>query len=270
MRNSNNAAYGWLLMVLALPTALAFETDSSGWPADGWPRKPVQERRRGPIDPLEFARITATGNDSAPRIAAERDTALIAAAAQNDLMGVETLLKNGANANARDALGHRPLLHAARLGAAEMARMLLEEGADPNVKGMGFTPLGLAALHGYPQVADLLLKFDAHLYLRSDNGLTPLMNAALLNHVSVMQVILGYDKEVDRINNAGRTALSYAAEGGAEQAIELLLARGADVNAVDKKFNTPLFWAALRERRGAIRVLLRNGAETGAVSLDLL
>ena len=269
MQNSKRVACGWLLALFALPTG-AFENNSSDWPADGWPRKPVQAPPRGSVDPLEFSRITATGNDSAPRFAIERNAALISAAAQNDLLGVETLLKNGANANARDALGNRPLLHAARLGAGEMARMLLEEGADPNVKGMGFTPLGLAALHGYPQVADLLLKFDAHLYLRSDNGLTPLMNAALLNHVSVMQVILRQDKEVDRINNAGRTALSYAAEGGAEQAIELLLARGADVNAVDKKFNTPLFWAALRERRGAIRVLLRNGAETGAVSLDLL
>ena len=265
MRNFKRIVACGLMALFVLPAALAFENDSTDWPS-----KPAPPRRRGPIDPLEFARITATGNDSTPRFAEERDAALISAAEQNDLLGVETLLKNGANANARDALGNRPLLHAARLGAAEMVRLLLEEGADPNVKGMGFTPLGLAALHGYPQVAEWLLKSDAYVYLRSDNGLTPLMNAALLNHVSVMQVILRHDTEIDRVNNAGRTALSYAAEGGAEQAIELLLARGADVNAVDKKFNAPLFWAALRERRGAIRLLLRHGAETGAVSLDLL
>ncbi len=265
MQNSKHWAYGWLLALAVLPSAYAFENDTYDWIS-----KPEPEQHSAPVDPLEFSRMKETGNDSQPIFAMDKDAALISAAAQNDLQGVETLLKNGANANARDALGHRALLHAARLGSAEMVHQLLEAGADPDVKGLGFTPLGLAALNGYAQVATWLLKFDAQVHLRSDNGLTPLMNAALLNNVSVMREILRYDMDVDRENNAGRTALSYAAEGGSEQAIELLLERGANVNAADKKFNTPLFWAAFRDQRGAIRLLLRKGAEQGAVSLDLL
>lgn len=270
MRNSKHAAGLWLLALCALPAAQAFENDTYDWVEAGRAKPAQEERRLGPLDPLEFARIQASGNDSAPAFAAGRDADLIAAAAQNDLAGVEKLLKDGADANARDALGNRPLLHAARLGATEMVRLLLEAGADPNFKGMGYTPLGLAALNGHPGVADWLLQFGAFTTTRSDNGLTPLMNAALTNSVAVMRIILRYDADVDFENPAGRRALSYAAEGGAEQAIELLLARGTDINAVDRKFNTALFWAALREQRGAVRLLLRRGADQGAVSLDLL
>ncbi len=265
MRNSKHLAYGLILAFLTPAPVIAFENDTYEWLA-----KPVPEMQGTPIDPLAWARIKETGNDSPPIYASDIDGALISAAAQNDLLGVETLLKNGASPNARDELGNRPLLHAARLGATEMVHVLLEAGADPNVKGIGYTPLGLAALHDYPKVAAWLLKFDAYVYLRGDNGLTPLMNAALINSIPVMQEILRYDTNVDRENPAGRTALSYAAEGGAEQAIELLLSLGADVNAADRKFNTPIFWAASRDQRSSVRLLLRHGAEPGSVSLDLL
>lgn len=269
MRNSKFVTALWALSLFALPSAFAYENDSDDWVLSGT-AKSRDELQRAPVDPIELARIKDTGNDNPPSYAADIDAALLSAAAQDDLLGVQTLLKNGADPNARDALGNRPLLHAARLGSTETVHVLLEAGADPNVKGVGYTALGFAALHGYPKVAAWLLKFGAFVYKRSDNGLTPLMNAALVNSIPVLQEILHYDTDIDRENPAGRTALSYAAEGGAEQAIELLLSLGADVNAVDRKFNTPIFWAAVRDQRSAVRLLLRHGAEPGAVSLDLL
>lgn len=269
MQNSKRMAGLWLIAVFVLGPAAALENGSDDWVLSGT-TKPSPERRLGPANPREFAHIRESANDNTPSFAVDINAALITAAAQNDLQGVEMLLKNGADANANDVLGNRPLLHASRLGSAEMVRILLEAGADPNAKGMGYTALGLAALNGYAQVADWLLQFGAYVEKRSDNDLTPLMNAALLNNVTTIQVLLRYDAVVDRENNAGRTALSYAAEGGAEQVIGLLLARGADINAVDKKFNTPLFWASLRDQRSAVRLLLRRGADQGAVSLDLL
>ena len=268
MRNSN---YRWSALTLAGICLWPAGCHADEQDPSPWRKEIVAPRQAGiAIDPLVFARIKATGNDEAPRFAVDRDAALISAAAQNDLLGVDTLLKKGANANAQDALGNRPLPHAARLGAVEMVRMLLEAGADPDVKGMGFTPLGIAALNGQLQVTALLLKAGARADLRSDNGLTPLMNAGLMNHVRIMELILRYDTDVDRENGAGRTALSYAAEGGAEQALVLLLARGADVNALDHKYNTALYWAALGEQQSAVRLLLRHGATAGALALDLL
>lgn len=245
--------------------ASAFENDTYEWLAPA-----TQARRLGPADPLEFARIKATGSDSAPVYAAGKEQLLLEASSRNDLTAVEALLREEANPNAGDARGVRPLSHAARNGAVEMARMLLDAGADPDAKSDdGFTPLTLAALNGHARIAALLLESGARVYLRSSNGLTPLMNAALMNRVETVKVILRHD-EVDRINPGGRTALSYAAEGGAVEAMEVLIAQGADVQLRDRRANPPLFWAVFGDHRGAIRLLLRHGVETGGISFDPL
>ena len=116
MQNFKRTVGLWLLALFALPSTFAFENGADDW-ALNRTDKSVQEHRRVPADPLEFSRIQETGNDNALHYAVDSDAALISAAEQNDLLGVETLLKNGADANARDAVGNRPLLHAARLGA---------------------------------------------------------------------------------------------------------------------------------------------------------
>lgn len=243
----------------------AFENDTYEWIAPT-----TQARRLGPADPLEFARIKATGNDSEPIYADRKERLLFEAAARNDMKAVEALLREETNPNAGDVRGVRPLSHAARNGAVEMARMLLEAGADPDAKSEdGFTPLTLAALNGHARIAALLLESGARVDLRSSNGLTPLMNAALMNRAETVKAILRHD-EVDRINPAGRTALSYAAEGGAVEVMEILIAQGADVQLRDRRANPPLFWAAFGDHRGAIRLLLRHGAETGGISFDPL
>lgn len=238
---------------------------------DPWSRGPgFLPRSKATVDPLTFSRIKATGNDALPIYATGRDAALLKAAENGDFKTVEQLLKQGANANTRDEIGNRPLLHTARLGDVEMTRVLINAGADVNARGLGYTPLTFAALYGHERVVALLLKAEASIDRRSANGLTPMMNAALMNNVRVMDLLVAMNGDVDYANPAGRTALSYAAEGGAEEALEWLIARGADVNLRDLRYNPPLYWAAQRDQRGAIRVLLRHGAERGGVALELL
>ena len=158
--------------------AIEPEIESSLW----LKQTAIEPRRTEVTDPLEFARIKATGNDVDPQFASGRDAELIAAAGRSDLKAIERLLKEGANANTQDVLSMRPIIHAARNGSVEIVRMLLENGADPNVKCEGFTPLGIAALNGYRHVTDLLIRAGARLDTKGDNGFTPLMNASLMNH----------------------------------------------------------------------------------------
>jgi ankyrin repeat protein len=61
-----------------------------------------------------------------------------------------------------DRFGRTPLALAAARGEDEVARLLLEAGADPNRPGeRGVTPLGIAARQGSTGVADLLLSAGA-------------------------------------------------------------------------------------------------------------
>lgn len=270
MRNFKFPTSAWLLAFMLLLSAHSYATEEN-YALDPWQHAPgAFPRSKVALDPMAFSRIKANGNVVLPIFAIGRDATLIKAAADADFKKVERLLKEGANANARDELGNRPLLHATRLGQIEMTRILINAGADVDAKGLGYTPLTYAALYGHTKIVALLLKAGARADRRSDNGLTPLMNAALMNQVQIMEMLLAVDTEVDRVNPAGRSALSYAAEGGAEEALEKLIERGADVNLRDLHYNPPLFWAAVNEQRGVIRALLRHGADSGGIALELL
>eukprot|EP01052_Picozoa_sp_SAG31_P049350 SAG31_NODE_10762_length_1101_cov_0.862275_1_plen_103_part_00 len=78
---------------------------------------------------------------------------------------VDLLLRSGANATARTALGRTPLHLAAMGGSAASAKLLLEHpGVEPDTVASartGETALHMAALHGYGDVVAVLLKAGA-------------------------------------------------------------------------------------------------------------
>jgi ankyrin repeat protein len=98
---------------------------------------------------------------------------------------VEFLLKNGADVKLA-ALNAQKVtaLHAgASRGGAEIVKMLLEAGADPDAKQeRGFVPLHSAAANGNAAVVELLLLHGAHADAKADDGKTPADMAAEGGH----------------------------------------------------------------------------------------
>lgn len=86
-----------------------------------------------------------------------QDTYLTRAVKEKNLPLMSLLIKHGANINAQDADLNTPL-HLTVLGAYyEGAEMLIQNGADPNIKnGQGKTPGELALMMGNPDIASLL------------------------------------------------------------------------------------------------------------------
>ncbi len=93
---------------------------------------------------------------------------LIAAGVEHDLADlaaigdpalVERALKDGADANERDADGERALCAAAKRGHGNIVKMLLDNGADPNASGNGDVPLYVAC--GNPRLSIVELLLDA-------------------------------------------------------------------------------------------------------------
>jgi uncharacterized protein len=88
---------------------------------------------------------------------AMRVTALHSASARGDVRIARLLLDHGADANAQQEGGYRPLHAAAQGGNVELAAVLLDHGADPSLgRDDGETPIETAAALGNDEVASLL------------------------------------------------------------------------------------------------------------------
>jgi len=97
----------------------------------------------------------------------------------------EYLVKGGApiNAPSRNELGAAPLQSAVAAGHAEIVRMLLKHGADPNVREQGgSTPLHAAAQNGDEDMIRILLFGGSDLNIKNDEGKTPLDLAMEAEH----------------------------------------------------------------------------------------
>ena len=96
---------------------------------------------------------------------------IMEAAGRGDIQAVKQQLAVGADANAKsDAL-----IHAATFGQKEVAELLIDSGADVNVKdAIGQTPLHGAAVWGHKEVAEQLISKGADVNAKLKGGETPL------------------------------------------------------------------------------------------------
>jgi ankyrin repeat protein len=90
------------------------------------------------------------------------DTALMFAARVGDLASAKLLLAAGANVNDADAWGVSAMVLAAHSGFAEIVEFLLDNGADANAVGPGFTALHEAVMRRDERMVTALLAHGAN------------------------------------------------------------------------------------------------------------
>lgn len=85
------------------------------------------------------------------------DTILHIAARTGAVEDMKVLIDAGANVNAVGDMGHTPLHQAAMRGQVESVRLLLRSGAGPDIKNeYGQTAVDVAALGGHDEVLKAL------------------------------------------------------------------------------------------------------------------
>jgi ankyrin repeat protein len=149
----------------------------------------------------------------------------------DDQVTVASLLKQGADPNARADDGATGLCWAALRGNTAIAAKLLEAGANPDLTNeLGIGPLSLAITNGSREMVKLLLENGAGPNVARENGETPLMTAARLGQTDVMKMLLVRGANANaREKKFGQTALMWAA--GQPESVRLLLEFGAGVRA---------------------------------------
>ena len=124
-------------------------------------------------------------------------------------------------ASARDAQGVSALMRARYLaaffGRLEAARLLLDRGAQVDLRGRGWmtgTPLHSAASGRHPEVVRLLLEAGADPDARQSGGWTPLHSAAHNGDASSVGSLIGFGADTSAVNDDEASVLSLAQEHG--------------------------------------------------------
>jgi ankyrin repeat protein len=161
---------------------------------------------------------------------------LTEAAEQGDLNAVQSLVQR-ADVNAAQGDGMTALHWAAYRENVEMARVLIQAGANVNAANRlkAVTPLLIASNAGNAVLIDLLLKSGADANLANALGTTPLMLAAASGKVEAVKALLDHGANVNARESARRqTALMFAAALNRDAVVRLLAVRGADLNLTSK------------------------------------
>ncbi len=119
------------------------------------------------------------------------------------------------NLNAQNNAGETALMLAAISNQLQLAKVLIEQGADVNKPG--WTPLHYAASKGHREMMRLLLDNDAYIDSESANGTTPLMMAAFSTSPLAVKLLLEEGADPTLANNANATALDIAASKDHQQ-----------------------------------------------------
>ena len=195
--------------------------------------------------------------DENPKLLNARDeggrTPLHRAVGKNQMEAVKYLLARGAQVNVQDRIKDTPLSYAS--GNTAIARLLLEHGADPNLKNFFGAPLNGAATACRIDLARLLLSYGADVNVTDYEMRTPL-------HC----VLYFFDPYEEPISDEARHPYDHSASYDDRIALaKLLIANGADLNARDQWGYSPLFYAVWGPKNDFIEFLLSSGGDLNAV-----
>ena len=171
---------------------------------------------------------------------------LLEAVGSNDVTGVRDAIASGTPLEARDAAKRTALLIATRANHVEIAKLLIDAGADVNAKdNIRDTPFLYAGAEGRNEIlTHILATGRAKLTDTNRYGGSALIPAAHHGHPETVRILLATQIDIDHVNNLGWTALMEAVilgDGGPiyQEIVGLLVDAGAK-GIPDRDGRTPL------------------------------
>lgn len=231
-------------------------------PPDARAVRLMQALRDG--DEESFKRLLSADPGAANLKGQSGATPLMQAALYGDTSSVRLLLDNGADPNIRNEAGATALMWA--VDDLEKTRLLLDHGADVNASSDdGRTPLLIAVGQlGRNAVVKLLLDRGANIAVKSPVTVgysTPIAEAMRFGDEALVRMLI--DRGAD-IKNAGKAALANANRAKCESCLETMTAhtdRGAVTSAA-------ILLSPPRADGLAVKMLVDRGADANARDPD--
>lgn len=149
---------------------------------------------------------------------------------RSDAATVLAYINSGADVNTITTDGNSPLHYAITHGSSEIARMLLQAGADPNLPTANefqTTPLESAASYGDVEIIRALIAAGADPnFAPNSPGLSPLATAAFTGQTASVAALL--ELGADATGKAGSRALTEAVRHGNREIEQMLIDAGAE------------------------------------------
>lgn len=139
-------------------------------------------------------------------------TLLFEAVRKGSQATVDLLIKHNADVHTiEEVQGGTPLLMAVNLGRLEIARALLDAGADPEIKGIfGQTPLIRSVIEGHHDLLALLLEYGVITDRRDESGNTAIMHAVEDDELEMVKSLVYAGADTTMKSAAGLTLLQIA------------------------------------------------------------
>lgn len=182
-----------------------------------------------PVDPLEIP-----------------DAALLSAAASGALDRAASALAVGARVEARDVHGRSALLLAVIGDHLDVARLLVDKGANPNAVDHRLdTPWLATGVTGSVEMLEILLPAGPDMTIKNRYGGVAIIPASERGHVDYVRRVAGTGIDVNHINDLGWTALLEAVilgDGSTryQEIVRILLGAGAAPHLADREGVTAL------------------------------
>lgn len=255
-----NIIKAWIDQGAVWPDDVSGETPPP--PADPTATRMMEALRKG--DRALFHQVLCDDPTIANRKGPGGSTPLMAAVLYGDVDTVRLLLNSGADPNLRNEAGATALMWAT--DDLEKTRLLLKKGADAKARSEDSrTPLLIAAgRFGSSAVVKLLLDAGADPSVKA-HGLyptTPLSQAALAGDAAVLRLLLEHGADVKR---AGPFPLGLALNVNSPKSVELLIkSADADTLKTALRFIAPPLGRLAFGDGSMVQLLLDHGADVKA------
>ena len=172
------------------------------------------------------------------------------------------LIEDGAEVNGRGGNEGTPLQLAAHRGFTSIVRLLLHKGADPNREGKSHgSALYAAVVQGHEGIVNALVYSKADVNKQEGYYGNALQVASYFGYLLIVGDLLRNNADVKATGGVFGTALQAACAADHDKLVAILIGAGADTDCRTGLLKSPLQAALAEEDFGAVNQLMMHGVK---------